>query len=672
MAEIGTILGGRYRLVELLGQGGMATIFRALDTQLGREVAVKLLRPEYLRDPDFSSRFRQEAQNAASLSHPNVVTVYDYGEDPSGPFIVMEYVDGEDLATILRRNGALPPTQAARIAAAVARALAASHARGIVHRDVKPGNVLIGRDGRVKVVDFGIARAIAEAQMTLPGTTLGSVHYFSPEQARGENATNESDIFALGIVLFEMLTGSRPWEGDSAAGVALARLTGPVPDPALVRGSIPPDLAAITRKALARLPSDRFASAAAMAEALEASRAPSATAAGAAAAGAAGGIAAGGIARSNPTVVSYPPDAYARPGDDPPARPPVNRARPRPAPIEPDEDEATGTSPVVWLAGLIAIGLLAAVAFLVFQMLSGPRTPTQPSEVLVPQFVGTLLEQATRQADDLGLILEPTTAPSDQPAGTVTAQDPPEGTVVEPGATIRVTVAEGLTTVPTPNLRNKTEAQAVQEIVTAESAAGAQDGGVRPNGACGPRRVAEPRGGCARGEGIAGRLQHLEGTGADTPSPTPTPTPSPTPTPTPVADRRRRRRRRPRHRRRRRRRPRSCPWLPRPDLTERAVEPQRSVSPHRLQPGSGAGRMGPGGRTADSSAGASSPAAGVAGRVDPSPTSTNSIGCARSPVGSAGWIVKGAMTLGSTPGPASQQARISSPTRGCRRRSSPQ
>ena len=146
MAEIGTILGGRYRLVELLGQGGMATIFRSLDTQLGREVAVKLLRPEYLRDPDFSSRFRQEAQNAASLSHPNVVTVYDYGEDPSGPFIVMEYVDGEDLATILRRNGALPPTQAARIAAAVARALAASHARGIVHRDVKPGNVLIGRD----------------------------------------------------------------------------------------------------------------------------------------------------------------------------------------------------------------------------------------------------------------------------------------------------------------------------------------------------------------------------------------------------------------------------------------------------------------------------------------------------------------------------------------------
>ena len=207
MAEIGQVLGGRYRLVELLGSGGMATIYRATDTGLGRDVALKLLRPEYLRDPDFSSRFRQEAQAAASLSHPNIVTVYDYGEDPSGPYIVMELIDGEDLATILRRSGALPPRQVARIGAGVARALAAAHARGLIHRDIKPGNVLIGADGTVKVVDFGIARAIAEAQVTLPGTTLGSVHYFSPEQARGEPATTSSDIYSLGIVLYEMLTG---------------------------------------------------------------------------------------------------------------------------------------------------------------------------------------------------------------------------------------------------------------------------------------------------------------------------------------------------------------------------------------------------------------------------------------------------------------------------------
>src|SRR4051812_29605662 len=270
----------------------MARIYRGHDNQLDRDVAVKLLRPEYLRDPDFSSRFRQEAQNAASLNHPNVVSVYDYDEDPNGPYIVMELIDGEDLATILRRNGALPAAQAARIAAAVARALAAAHARGIVHRDVKPGNVLIGRDGRVKVVDFGIARAVAEAQMTLPGTTLGSVHYFSPEQARGETATNESDIYSLGIVMYEMLTGVRPWEGDSAASIAMARLSGAVPSPSAIRAGTPPMLEGIVRRAMARDPAARFQNGAEMADALDAvlsdgrPAAAGAAGAGAAAAGA--------------------------------------------------------------------------------------------------------------------------------------------------------------------------------------------------------------------------------------------------------------------------------------------------------------------------------------------------------------------------------------------------
>src|SRR6476659_7134872 len=380
LAEIGQVLGGRYRLIELLGSGGMATIYRATDTGLGRDVALKLLRPEYLRDPDFSARFRQEAQSAASLSHPNIVTVYDYGEDPSGPYIVMELIDGEDLTDILRRSGPLPPRQAARIAAGVARALAAAHGRGLVHRDVKPGNVLIGRDGQVKVVDFGIARAIAEAQVTLPGTTLGSVHYFSPEQARGEPATAASDIYSLGIVLFEMLTGSRPWEGDSAASVALARLSGPIPDPMTVRPSVPPDLAAITRRALALDPRDRWASASVLADALEATLAPggSAAAAGAAAAVAgaaaagpadsqAGAVAAGALvgatvvsatARPNPAGVPYAADAYAGTDTGAPGGPP-------PVPPTPPPPEDSGTSPWVWVAGAIALLLLAVVAFLV-------------------------------------------------------------------------------------------------------------------------------------------------------------------------------------------------------------------------------------------------------------------------------------------------------------------
>lgn len=541
MAEIGTILGGRYRVIAPLGQGGMATIYRALDTQLGREVALKLLRPEYLRDPDFSSRFRQEAQSAASLSHPNVVTVYDYGEDPSGPFIVMELVDGEDLATIMRRNGPLPPAQAARIAAAVARALAAAHGRGLVHRDVKPGNVLIGRDGRVKVVDFGIARAIAEAQMTMPGTTLGSVHYFSPEQARGEPATTASDIFALGIVLYEMLTGSRPWEGDSAASVALARLTGPVPDPLRIRPGLPPAVALVATTAMARSPMERYPSAGLMADALEATLPGSSVAAGGGhVAAAAGGMAAGaglaassgparvsGVARSNPTVVSYAPEAYAGvddPGDrgDEPAR--------RRAAVEDDQDG--GTSPAVWLAGLLAVVLLAVIAFFVFQLLSGPQQPTNPTEVTVPKFVGDLIAAATVEADELGIKLVSTPdSTSDQPPGIILTQDPPEGETVALGARIQVTVAAGLTQVPAPDLRRKTEAQAVAELVSMGLRPGLKTEAFDPVVPAGLVATQVPNPGVLMARDAA--VDYVISKGPEpTPSPTPSPTASPTPEPT--------------------------------------------------------------------------------------------------------------------------------------------
>src|SRR4051794_24427501 len=350
LAEIGTVLGGRYRLVELLGQGGMARIYRGHDNQLDRDVAVKILRPEYGRDPDFGSRFRHEAQAAASLNHPNIVGVYDYGQDEAGPFIVMELVDGEDLASIIKRSGALPPRQAARITAETARALHAAHQRGIVHRDVKPGNIMINRDGQVKVTDFGIARAMAEAQMTLPGTTLGSVHYFSPEQARGDQATASSDIYSLGIVLYELLTGHRPWEADSAAAVAMARLAGPPPDPSTIRSGIPSDLVAIDRKALATEPADRWSSASSFAAALEAFLAgtavPGVVAAGAAgtagAATIAGAMPAGtpatsATARPNPGAIPYAPDAYASeraapaaPMSRPVAAPPSPRRTERP------------------------------------------------------------------------------------------------------------------------------------------------------------------------------------------------------------------------------------------------------------------------------------------------------------------------------------------------------
>ncbi len=591
MADIGQILGGRYRLIELLGQGGMATIYRSADTGLGRDVALKLLRTEYLRDPDFSSRFRQEAQAAASLSHPNVVTVYDYGEDPSGPFIVMELVDGEDLATILRRSGALPARQAARIAAGVGRALAAAHASGIVHRDIKPGNVLIGRDGRVKVVDFGIARAVAEAQVTLPGTTLGSVHYFSPEQARGDPTTAASDIYSLGIVLYEMLTGVRPWEGDSAASVALARLSGPIPDPAAARPSVPQALAAITRRALARDPADRFGSASAMADELDAwLAAPPPTAAGglgppgvagvAGAAGALGAVGApggqatsaagtsaspgpagviSGTARPNPARVPYPPEAYVGVDEDdvdPSGRRDRAAGGRRPPPPRrstyraPDPDEGGGgPGAMVWLTGIAAIGLLAAIAFLAYQLVAGggPAPSSSPEQVSVPNFVGQPFTTASQTADGLGIHLEQTAELSDRPTGMVLAQDLAVGTLIAKGGTVNVTVATAAGTVAVPDLKNKTEQEALSAIAAASLGFGTRTEAPDPIVPAGLVSSQSPSGGILVAKGTP--IDYVISTGPEaspsespsssptpelTPTPTPAPTPAPTPVPTPV------------------------------------------------------------------------------------------------------------------------------------------
>src|SRR5919107_3845859 len=257
---IGRLISGRYRLIAPLGEGGMATIWRAIDEQLDREVAVKLLRPQFSADRVFAARFKQEARSAGGLSHPNIVGVYDYGTDGADgeQYIVMELVHGRDLAAILRDRGSLSLDDSVRIAIGVADALEVAHRKGIVHRDVKPGNILITDDGDVKVTDFGIARAVSEASMTVTGTTLGSVHYFSPEQARGDEVTGASDVYSLGIVLFEMLTARRPFEGDSAAGVALKRLNEDPPSPTAVGRPQPPGLEAILMRALRRDATARF------------------------------------------------------------------------------------------------------------------------------------------------------------------------------------------------------------------------------------------------------------------------------------------------------------------------------------------------------------------------------------------------------------------------------
>jgi serine/threonine-protein kinase len=265
----GRLIDGRYRLAEVIGSGGMATVHRALDTRLDRVVAVKLLRREVIADPDIAMRFRREALAATVLRHPNIVACLETGTDDGQPFLVMELIEGEDLTARLRRGGRLAPAEAARIGLDVARALGVAHVRGIVHRDVKPGNILLARDGRAMVTDFGIARLAADAEGAVPGTTLGSVHYFSPEQATGATTTAASDVYSLGLVLFETLTGQRAWSGDTTTQLVAVRIDAPPPSPRAIRPEVPAGLDAVVTRALDPDPARRFANGNALAAALE-------------------------------------------------------------------------------------------------------------------------------------------------------------------------------------------------------------------------------------------------------------------------------------------------------------------------------------------------------------------------------------------------------------------
>jgi serine/threonine protein kinase len=260
--ETPRIYSGRYELTHLIARGGMAQVYRAMDRQLERPVALKVLFPELSVDRTFVERFRREAQAAANLSHPNIVPVFDWGEDDGSYFIVMEYVQGRPLSAVLRDPQRLAPRQIATIGAGVAAALAFAHRHGVVHRDVKPGNILITPDGDVKVTDFGIARAMnTEESLTQTGAVMGTAAYFSPEQAEGKGVDSRSDIYSLGVVLYEMSVGRPPFTGDSPVAVASKHVRDQPVLPREANPAVPPALEAVTMKAMAKNPDDRYGSA---------------------------------------------------------------------------------------------------------------------------------------------------------------------------------------------------------------------------------------------------------------------------------------------------------------------------------------------------------------------------------------------------------------------------
>lgn len=254
----GTRLGGRYDVVRPLGWGGMAEVYLTVDRQLGREVAVKVIRERFAEDERFVKRFRREARAAASLSHPNVVAVHDVGVHQGSPFIVMEHVPGRTLAELVRDGGPMDPGRVAEIGEAVARALGAAHTAGIVHRDVKPGNVMVTADGRVKVLDFGIARALRWTPLTDTPAVQGTAEYMAPEYVRGEGADPRSDMYSLGVVLYELLAGRPPFTGDSPLQVAYKALEEAPAPPDAVRPGLPAGLTAVVMRCLAKHPGDRY------------------------------------------------------------------------------------------------------------------------------------------------------------------------------------------------------------------------------------------------------------------------------------------------------------------------------------------------------------------------------------------------------------------------------
>ena len=431
-------LGDRYELGEPLGRGGMAEVLEGRDMRLGRRVAVKILRPDLAKDPAFQSRFRREAQSAASLNHPNIVAVYDTGEDilndDTGssivPYIVMEYVDGQTLRQLLASGRRLLPERALEITAGALAALDYSHRHGIVHRDIKPANVMLTRTGDVKVMDFGIARALADASatMTAASAVMGTAQYLSPEQARGEVVDARSDLYSTGCLLYELLTGRPPFTGDSPVSVAYQHVSEQPQPPSQVDPAVPPSLDGLVLKSLEKDPNDRYQTAADFRSDVERA--------------VAGMPVTSAVARAAPPA--HTPVAGGLAADA------TQRFAPATNPVRPPNPPEGRRSPWVWIGVVIVILLVAALAFFMGKVLFGN---TADEQVTVPIVTGRTIPVAQQALTSQGLALgSQTPQASEQAKGIVLAQDPAAGAQLAKGQAVNVTVSAGLAQVAVPQL----------------------------------------------------------------------------------------------------------------------------------------------------------------------------------------------------------------------------